>query len=126
MPTALRDKILEDHALINHSELPDISCLYPEGIPDSSPIRNGNSIYVLIESAMGYSLFRAINTSSAPTLSNFETFKSESGVKLIEHYPFQSQAIAIEEFQHIKNGKSFFFSFCFVPSCFLLIWFHLF
>lgn len=105
MPIALRDKIMEDNSIINNSQLEDLSCLYPEGFPGSSPINRAKAIYLLFESAIGYSLFRANNTASPPSLLNFETFKSD--VKLIEHCPFPSRAIALEEFQHIRNGNLF-------------------
>ncbi|XP_025798822.1 uncharacterized protein LOC112878814 [Panicum hallii] len=104
MPAALRDKILEDPSIVNQGQLPDIDCLlslYPQGIPQNSPIHHGRAVFLLFESAMGYSLFWAYNTLSPADLLSFESFTSV--VKLIVHYPFATQAIAIQEFQHINN-----------------------
>ncbi|PUZ57455.1 hypothetical protein GQ55_5G432100 [Panicum hallii var. hallii] len=104
MPAALRDKILEDPSIVNQGQLPDIDCLlslYPQGIPQNSPIHHGRAVFLLFESAMGYSLFWAYNTLSPADLLSFESFTSV--VKLIVHYPFATQAIAIQQFQHINN-----------------------
>jgi hypothetical protein len=108
MPAALRDKILEDPSIVNQRQLPDIDCLlslYPQGIPQNSPIHHGRAVFLLFESAMGYSLFWAYNTLSPADLLSFESFTSV--VKLIVHYPFATQAIAIQQFQHINNGNPF-------------------
>ncbi|RLN38917.1 nucleolar protein 56-like [Panicum miliaceum] len=106
MPTELRDKVMEDNAVMDLRPLKDMSFLFSGG----HHATRSNELYLLFPSALGYALFHAYGIDVArqsidaarASVQDFTTFKQ--AVRLMVYYPFWSAIDTVNQCTAIFGG----------------------